>query len=147
MTDCPKMLVEWVNRPACQQSSTKSPGRKASEPPFSPSPALHPHPIAGITSLNAWDSRRARNILDSCSLGSGGKDSPHPCPQPLRCPGSIRNETGCVISTLLFNIIWRYQQGQKVKRGVAGIKNGREEIRLSLSIGNMIVCIEHQNNL
>lgn len=43
--------------------------------------------------------------------------------------------------------IWRYQQGQKVKRGVAGIKNGREEKRLSLSIGNMIVCIEYQNNL
>lgn len=44
--------------------------------------------MAGITPLNVWDSRGARNTRDSCSLGSGGKDSPLPHLQPLRCPGS-----------------------------------------------------------
>lgn len=76
-----------MNPPACQQNSTKIPVKPQNSPSF-PSLTLHPYPIAGITSLNVWDSRQARNIYDSCSLGSGGKNSPYPCLQPLRCPGS-----------------------------------------------------------
>ena len=89
MTDCPTLLVKWTNPPACQANSTKRCRRKTSEPSLFPlSCPPPPPPIAGITSLNVCDSRRARNILDSCSLGSGGKDSSLLHTQPLRCPGS-----------------------------------------------------------
>lgn len=82
MTGYQKLLVEWINLPACPQNSTKIPGGEA----LTSLPC--PPPIAGITPINVWDSRQARNIHDSCSVGSGGKDSPRPRLPPPRCPRS-----------------------------------------------------------